>query len=97
MLELDKVTPRDFQQALDENFELITGTGGIALRLIAVEPRPGHSGRAEPFTVRFQGNPELRLPQGIYPLQNLTLGAMELFLVQVGADNAGSYFEAIFN
>jgi hypothetical protein len=97
MLALDKISPRDFEPALDQEFELITGTGGIALRLVAVEPKPGHHARAEPFVLRFQGNPELRLPQAIYPMQNLTLGAMELFLVQVGADAAGSYFEVIFN
>jgi hypothetical protein len=97
MLALDKVTPAEFQAALDQDFELITGTGGITLRLVAVETKPAHHTRAEPFVLRFRGAPELRLPQGIYPMQNLTLGAMELFIVQVVADQTGSYFEVIFN
>jgi hypothetical protein len=97
MLALDKVTPRDFQSALDQDFELITGTGGITLRLVAVEEKPAHDTRAEPFVLRFQGNPELRLPEAVYPMQNITLGAMELSVRQVGADHAGSYFEVSFN
>jgi hypothetical protein len=97
MLALDKVTPADFQPALDQDFELITGTGGITLRLVAVEPQPAHHARAEPFILRFRGAPELRLPQGMYPLQNVTIGALEPFLVQVAADQTGSYFEVIFN
>ena len=98
MLALDKVTRGEFEAVLNEDFELITGTGGIALQLIEVEQRGGgHAGRAEPFSLRFRGNPELRLPQAIYRLQNVTLGPMEIFLVQVGADAAGSYFEAVFN
>jgi hypothetical protein len=98
MLALDKVTPAEFEAATDQEFELITGTGGIALRLVAVERKGnGHAARPEPFTVRFQGMPELRLPEASYRLQNVTLGPMEIFLVQVGADAAGSYFEAVFN
>lgn len=98
MLALDKTSSGDFEAVLNEEFELITGTGGITLQLVEVERRGGgHAGRAEPFSLRFRGTPELRLPQAIYRLQNVTLGPMEIFLVQVGADAAGSFFEAVFN
>jgi hypothetical protein len=98
MLELNKVTPDDFTPALDQDFELITGTGTISLRLVAVEKQgAGHPARSEPFTLRFEGAPALRLPQAIYPLQNVTVGALDLFLVQVGADAKASRFEAVFN
>jgi hypothetical protein len=39
----------------------------------------------------------VRLPQGIYRVTCVALGTMEIFLVQVGADKTGAYFEAIFN
>jgi hypothetical protein len=98
MLSLDQVTPASFLSVLNEPFEIVTGTGGISVRLTRVETRPsGPGSRAEPFTMVFTGAPQLRLPQSIYRLQNVTLGPMEIFLVQVGADAAGSYFEAIFN
>lgn len=98
MLDLATATLADFLPALQQEFELITGTGGIALMLTSAEPKGAASaGHRAPFSLFFQGAPVLRLPQAIYPLQNVTLGAMELFLVQVGADAAGSYFEAAFS
>src|SRR4051812_39341596 len=98
MLDLNKATQEDFTPALDQDFELITGTGSISLRLAAVDQQgPGHPARPAPFTLRFEGAPALRIPQAIYPLQNVTVGALELFLVQVGADAKASHFEAVFN
>jgi hypothetical protein len=98
MLDLTKVTPEDFTPALQQDFELITGTGTISLRLVAVNKHgPGHAARPDPFTLRFEGAPPLRLPQAIYRLQNVTVGALDLFLVQTGADARASYLEAVFN
>ena len=98
MIELNKATPDDFTPALDQDFELITGTGTISLRLVAVDKKgPGHPARPEPFTLRFEGAPPLRIPQAIYRLQNISVGALDLFLVQVSADAMASYFEAVFN
>ncbi len=98
MLALDKVTRADFEPVLQQDFELITGTGGITLTLAEIHAGFGsHKDRAEPFTLVFRGAPPLRLPQSIYPLQNTTLGQMELFLVQVAANDEGSFFEAVFN
>ena len=98
MLDLANATPAHFTPALNQDFELITGTGTISLRLVAVDQRGvSHSARPEPFTLAFEGAPALRLPQAIYPLQNVTVGPLELFLVQVGADARASQFEAVFN
>src|SRR5215212_10038863 len=98
MLDLNKVTPEDFTPALDQDFELITGTGTISLRLVAVNKRgPGHPARPDPFTLRFEGAPPLRLPQAIYRLQNVTVGVLDVFLVQTGGDAKASYLEAVFN
>jgi hypothetical protein len=98
MLDLQKAIPDDFNAVLDQDFELITGTGSITLRLVAVEKHgPGHPARPDPFTLRFEGAPPLRIPQAIYRLQNVTVGQLDLFLVQVGADAKASHFEAVFN
>ncbi|HEV7405545.1 MAG TPA: hypothetical protein VGO11_21550 [Chthoniobacteraceae bacterium] len=98
MIELDKATADDFSPALDQDFELITGTGTISLRLVAVDKKGlSHPARPEPFTLRFEGAPPLRIPQAIYRLQNVTVGTIDLFLVQLGADAKGSQFEAVFN
>jgi hypothetical protein len=98
MLDLAKATPDDFSPALDQDFELITGTGTISLRLVAVDRGgPGHPARPEPFALKFEGAPPLRIPQAIYHLQNVTVGPVDLFLVQTGADARASQFEAVFN
>src|SRR5438105_4831414 len=98
MLALDKVTRDEFAARLNENFVLITATGGITLRLVEAKAYgDGHPGRRVPFSLRFQGAPGLRLPQQIHRLENATLGTMEIFLVQIGADAEGSWFEAVFN
>jgi hypothetical protein len=39
----------------------------------------------------------VRLPQQIYAVSHGQLGTMEIFLVQIGADSTGAYFEAVFN
>lgn len=98
MIELDKATADDFTPALNQDFELITGTGTISLRLVAVDRSDlGHPGRPEPFALKFEGAPPLRIPQATYHLQNVTVGKLELFLVQIGADAKASQFEALFN
>lgn len=98
MLDLAKASTADFIPRLNEEFELLTGTGGITLCLVEIPTsKHSHPGGREPFSLQFQGAPGLRLPQGIYELRNLTLGAMELFLVQIGDGAKGSTFEAVFN
>ena len=98
MISLQSAKAADFHPALNEDFELLTGTGGITLTLVSAGPRgPGHEKRPEPFVLTFRGAPVLRLQQAVYRLQNVTLGPMEIFLVQTDAREDGSYFEAIFN
>lgn len=97
MLSLDKVTREDFAACLEQDFEVITGTGGITLHLAEVVARgEGEAGRTQPFTLVFRGVAGLRLPQGTYRLQNVTLGPMELDLTQIAPRGEGSYFEAVF-
>ncbi len=45
----------------------------------------------------FRGPAPLRLSQGIYKMNNATVGEMEVFLVQIAADETSSTFEAVFN
>jgi hypothetical protein len=49
-----------------------------------------------PFALTFGGPLGLRLPQGIYALENSTLGVMEIFLTELGTEGVVTRFEAIF-
>ncbi len=96
MLALDQVTHEIFQPSIGQPF-----TCGAHCELTLTEVALVGISRPEtsrlPFALRFQGAPTLRLPQQIYRLENAQLGAMEIFLVQTGADAAASHFEAVFS
>ncbi len=99
MFELEKVTRSTFEPLVGQSFEVVFSDGRLPLTLASVKPlgaaRPGAS--RDPFSLTFHGGPALRLPQRMYRLEHATGGAMEIFLVQIGADAAASQFEAIFN
>ncbi|EDY17377.1 conserved hypothetical protein [Chthoniobacter flavus Ellin428] len=98
-MDLLVVTVETFAPVVGHIFEAVFTDGRLPLTL--AEARPLGSARAPgaraPFALTFQGRPKLRLPQGIYRLENTSLGTMEIFLVQVADAAGGSQFEAIFN
>jgi hypothetical protein len=98
MLDLATVRCEQFAACLNQDFEVAFPDGTLSLKLSEARPlgvRP--ESVREPFSLTFLGPANLRLPQGIYKMRNATLGEMEIFLVQLGADQASSTFEAVFN
>lgn len=98
MLDLAEVRCEQFAACLNQDFELVFPDGTLPLKLSEARPlgvRP--ESLREPFALSFLGGAGLALPQGIYKMRNSTLGEMEIFLVQIGADQSGSSFEAVFN
>ncbi|ULH14115.1 hypothetical protein MF271_02210 (plasmid) [Deinococcus sp. KNUC1210] len=59
----------------------------------------GTPGQVRPFRLLFVGAPGLFLPQSIYRLfaADSASEAMDIFLVPLQPDQAGTKFEAIFN
>lgn len=68
------------------------------LKLVEAKALPGHraTGR-QPFVLLFQSSHLPMLTQGLYRLANPTAGILDIFLVPVGRDSAGTLYEAIFN
>ena len=98
MLDLAKVQCADFAACVNQDFEIATNAGPLVLQLFEARARTAPEGATrDPFTLTFRGPPPLRLPQSIYPMTNATLGEMEIFLVQIAADETSSTFEAVFN
>jgi hypothetical protein len=98
MLELDKVECAQFADCLNQDFEIVFSDGTLPVKLSEARPlgiRP--ESIREPFALTFLGRAGLRLPQGVYKMRNAALGEMEVFLVQVAADQTSSAFEAVFN
>jgi hypothetical protein len=99
MLELDKVTCEQFAACLGQDFEIVFTDGALPVKLAEAKPwGPAQPANVrQPFSLTFRLERNLRLPQGIYKMRHATLGEMEIFLVQVAADQTGSSFEAVFN
>lgn len=99
MLALDQVDRATFTPHLGETFEAIFTDGRLPFTLAEVRPlgaaRPGAS--REPFALTFHAPPKHRFPQHTYRLEHPILGAMELFLVQVGVDAKAAHLEAVFS
>jgi hypothetical protein len=97
MLDLAKVQCADFAACVNQDFEVATSAGPVVLQLVETHSRTAPDAGRDPFTLTFRGPPPLRLPQGIYKMNNAQLGEMEIFLVQIAADQTSSTIEAVFN
>jgi hypothetical protein len=89
----------DFAACVGERFGVQVDGRSLELALLEAEalapaaPRPG--GR-RPFSLVFRGPRAPVLPQRVYRLESARLGALEIFLVPIGPDDAGLRYEAIF-
>jgi hypothetical protein len=99
MLDLATVRLEQFAACLDQDFEILFPDGTLPAKLIeAKQWGPAHAGQVrQPFALTFRVGRSLRFPQGTYKMRHPELGEMELFLVQVAADQNSSTLEAVFN
>jgi hypothetical protein len=94
---LENLSRADFAEHLNTKFR-INVEGSAPLELEMVEAKElGKAPRQEQFSVVFRGSNEFFLNQGTYPLQHDAMGMLHLFLVPVGKQEDGFYYEAAFN
>ena len=100
---LEHLTATSFAPAVGDTFSLDAGEAGpIELELVAVRlhdpdaPAEDVPGSRAPFTLEFRGPLEPVLPQRIYGLEHPSFGTLEIFIVPVGRDEAGTAYEAVF-
>ena len=98
-VDLLAATVETFAPVVGQTFEAIFTDGRLPLTLaeVILLGKPREAGLRAPFSLQFRGRAGLRLSQRIYRLENPAVGAMEIFLVQIGDGADGSKFEAIFN
>jgi hypothetical protein len=91
------LTKTVFEENLNSRFWLLDERAEpYALDLI--ELANGHSTpRQEQFSLRFRGDRNQVFPQRIYPMKHEAIGEFDLFLVPVGRDDSGTFYEAVFN
>ncbi|KQW93340.1 hypothetical protein ASC94_11890 [Massilia sp. Root418] len=76
----------------------VAGSDGMVLRLAAVQPAgmPGY-GRAQAFSLMFEGPAQPRLEQATIRLSNDAAGEFDIFVVPVGANADLTRYQAVFN
>lgn len=94
---LERLTKAMFAENLQTTFQLqLTPEQTLDLKLI--ELREGRSSaQQEQFALLFWGPLATPLGQRMWPIRHATLGEFDLFLVPVGRDGEGFYYEALFN
>jgi hypothetical protein len=96
---LDALTREGFARHLRATFRIHTGRRRLAARLVAADDRGSAAhGTTACFVLRFRvGRRRAPLTQGTYEIAHGRLGRFPLFLVPMGDDEHGRYYEAIVN
>jgi hypothetical protein len=90
-------TKGEFASALNSRFcARVADSSDFDLSLVQFNDVVSNSVQ-EIFTLLFRGPLDAPPMQNIYQLEHDTLGSMELFMVPVKRDEAGLYYEAVFN
>jgi hypothetical protein len=91
----DPVTRDAFARHLDTSFR-VHDVADDGLVLVEVSERRADS-RQETFSLLFRGSADRALTQATWRLGHPVLGDLHIFLVPVGQDERGRYYEAVFN
>ncbi len=99
---LESLTLATFTGREGERFR-IGGEGDVApfdtelIEVTQAGQAPAGGGRA-PFSLVFRSAPDHQaLPQRIYRVEHAELGALDIFLVPIGADASGMRYQAVFS
>jgi hypothetical protein len=89
-------TLADFSACTGNIFHASRNGDAFDLRLESTESFVANT-RQTNFSVMFIAPSDVPAQQGLYTLDNESLGRMDLLLVPVASDNKGLHFEAVFN
>ena len=94
---IDQFHSGTFREQLHTKFKIAAdGVPKTELELAEVDEPPAPP-QVELFTLIFRGPRAPVLPQKIYRVEHASLGAFDLFLTAVAADQQGTAYEAVFN
>lgn len=94
------LTSQDFAACKDENFSVhLAPDMVITTKLIQVTEFKSFSPLERlPFSLVFKTVGTLNgFPQGMYVMENHTIGNLDVFLVPIGPDPDGMKYEAVFS
>jgi hypothetical protein len=94
---LENLNFKSFSEHLNTKFRVYAGDDNtVELELVEAKDL-GSNSRQERFTLLFRGPHNVALEQRIYKMEHDKIGSLDLFIVPVGAVEAGKEYEAIFN
>jgi hypothetical protein len=100
---LDKLTHDVFSEHVGSTFRIQLEDGGSvdmdlteATRL-GSQSDSGSTAKRDPFSLVFRAPKDAVLPQKIYDVDHGSIGTFALFLVPIGEDESGTFYEAVFN
>ncbi len=94
---IERYSREMFADSLNTTFKVVDEPSDpIDLELTQVSERRA-TARQEVFSILFRGPADRMMPQQIHRLKHDRLGELDLFLVPIGKDRAGVYYEAVFN
>src|SRR4051812_21609050 len=102
---LEQFTLEMFRPHVGEVFRVqVPGTDPVTMTLETVSEIPVAGWRPDdaaehrtPFSLLFQGPPNVVLPQATYGFELEALGTFEMFIVPVGRTAEGVSYEAVFS
>jgi hypothetical protein len=93
---IENLTRESFLPHLNTAFQIGPGSGVLTLELIEVSELRG-SRHNEVFSLVFRGPTTTFVPQAMYRFTHPALDELALFIVPIGRDEEGLYYEAVFN
>ena len=86
----------EFAKYLHEKFRIRLNEQTIEAELTDISEHLV-SPRQERFSIVFRTSNEMLLEQGLRLFEHDQMGSFELFIVPIGRDEDGTYYEAVFN
>lgn len=97
---LNTLTAADFRELEAPLLVEVGADSSAAMFELAIESvvtLPPHRLRAAPFSLVLRGPRTPLLTQATYRVRHPSLGTLELFLVPIGQDAAGTRYQVVFN
>lgn len=100
---LDKLTSGDFAPYLTQEFRIYYDEDAflpVILTSVKDNPQPPiKADRRQGFSIIFRSEPAatVALHQHIFKIEHPEMGSYEIFIVPVGLDEDGRYYQAVFN
>jgi hypothetical protein len=92
-----KLDGKAFTAQLHTQFKVHTGDGAPTVVELFEVLEPPAPPQVDLFLLHFRGPRTPRLPQQIHHFDHEKLGAFDLFITAIGADEHGIAYEAVFN